>query len=138
MKKKVADFLIRMRVPIMMVVFFLFSLVLVAQRVSLIRIGDRITYLQNEMRSTASIKSELQYEIGRLLDTDKLAHSAFEDFGLRSAKFNEIVILEEPIIEVGSPGNGPWEKVLVALTNSWETIVAGISKDKALEISGSI
>ncbi len=130
--------MVRMRVPIMLVVFFLFSLVLVAQRVSLIRIGDRIAYLQNEIRTTASVNSELQYEIGRMLDTDKLAVVAFEDFGLRSAKFNEIVVLEEPVKEVGSPGNGPWEKVLVALSNSWETIVAGISKDETLEISGSI
>jgi len=138
MKRNVSALITKMRVPALFVAFFLLSVLLIAQRVHMIRIGDRLSSMQNELRSVQSINGELEYEIGRLLDTDYLAQTAFEDFGLRSANFDEIVILNEPQMEVELPGTGPWQKVRVALTNSIETIVAGISGGEDIEISGSI
>lgn len=138
MKNKVKSFLIRMRVPVVLAIFFLLSILLIAQRVYMIKVGDRITYLEKEIRSTKSQNDELQLEIARMLDTDKLANLATEEFGLRSAKFDEIVVLDEPVLEVEAPGAGPWQKVRVVLSNSWDTIIAGLSGEENLEISGSI
>jgi len=138
MNKNVTVFMSRMRIPALFTAFFLLSILLIAQRVQMIKIGDRLSSLHNELRSVQSFNSELEYEIGRLLDTDKLAQAASEDFGLRSANFDEIVVLNEPQLEVNPPGTDPWQKVRVALSNSIETIVAGISGGNNVEISGSI
>lgn len=138
MKRNVRTLLPKLRVPALFGAFFLLSVLLIAQRVQMIKIGDRLSCLQNELRTVESVNGELEYEIGRLLDTDKLAQIAFEDFGLRSANFDEIVVMNEPKMEVELPGTGPWEKVRIVLANSIETIIAGISGGENMEISGSI
>lgn len=138
MKVNVRSFFVRIRIPVILAVLFIFSIMLIAQRVYMIKVGDRITYLQNEIRSSESRNDELQYEISRLLDTEELAQKACDEFGLRSANFDEIVILDEPVSEVIAPGAGPWQKVRVALSNSWETIIAGLPGEENIEISGSI
>jgi len=138
MRLNVSFLLNRLRMPAIITTLFLLSIVLIAQRVYMVQVGDRISIIVNELRSVKSHNDELQYEIAGHFETSKLIQTAYEDFGLRSAKLDEIVVLIEPGSEGEAHDASSWNKLRTAMVSSWETIVCDIAGETDLELSGSI
>ena len=134
MRKNVSVLLGRLRMPAIIATLFLLSIILIAQRVYMVQVGDRISIIASELRSVKSHNDELQYEISRHSEAGKLIQTAREDFGLRSAKLDEIVVLTEPISVGKDPGVSSWKKLRTAMVSGWETIVCGIAGETELEL----
>jgi hypothetical protein len=126
------------KIPVVMAVCFAFTLFLVGQRVYIMKIGDDITRLKDELRIVRSQNDELEMQITTIVEADTLEKIAEEEFGLRAATFGDVVQLEEPMHQTEGAGDGAFFKVRMAAAKTWNQLVLGAFKLGDYEISGSI
>ncbi len=138
MRSTVRRFVHSARIPVVLIIIFLISIFLVAQRVYLFQLGDRITALKEEIRSVRSQNDELEFQISQILETKRLEKAAYEDFALRSAKLDEIVVLSEPTMNCGASDGDAWAKVYKAARDTWDLLVARPLQLNKCDIAGSI
>ncbi len=128
----------KFRIPALLLALFFFSIILVSQRVYLVQIGDRITTLESELRSVRMQNDELECEIARYIETKRLVGIAREEFGLRNARLDEVVMLKEPCIQNENGSGGTWEKVRIVARRTWDALLAGAVGTNNCNLSGSI
>jgi len=112
------------KIPALLFFAFLFSFLLIGQRVYLVRLGDRITSLNQQLRTIRSRNDGLETEISRLLESRRLETVATENFGLRIAKLDEVVFLSEPDIP-DREYIDTWTKIRNAARDTWDAMVIG-------------
>jgi hypothetical protein len=126
------------KVPAILAICFAFTLFLVGQRIYLMKIGDDITLLKDELRIVRSQNDELEMQITAVFEADSLEKIAEDEFGLRAATFGEVVQLDEPLPQNNGLNDGAFFKLRVAAKKTWNQLVLGALKIGDYEINGSI
>lgn len=85
-----------LKLPATWAFFILFALALIAQRVYLIRLGDRLSADKEYITALKNQNDGMERDIERLIETKRLECMAELDYGLRSAELDEVVVLAEP------------------------------------------
>ncbi|RKZ29506.1 hypothetical protein DRQ36_08405 [bacterium] len=138
MKRLLKHFARSIRIPVILLFAFAFSVLLVAQRVYLVQLTDRTSIIEEKLRSVRERNDELESQIAQILESERFKEIAKEDYGLRSQRFGDVVILTEPEKEREDNASEAWEKVRLAVSRTWEAIVIGpLNLDKH-PVSGSM
>ncbi len=138
MKEKLLICMKKLKVPTIWAFFVVFALVLVAQRVYLIRLEERMLENNEFITSLRDQNNEIERDIARIVETKELERIASMDFGLRSAALNEVFVLAEPRVGDETIEAFSFNDFLAKARRRIDGLVVGTFKFDNKEIGGSL
>ncbi|MCK5832563.1 hypothetical protein KAH81_02735 [bacterium] len=138
MRELILNVFQNLRLIIIWTFVLLFALVLVAQRVYLIKLEDRLATNGEFLTSLKDQNNELERDIVRISETKELERIAEMDFGLRSATLNEVVVLAEPFVHEEIEKSFFLNDFFARARRKIDGLVVGAFELNSEEIGGSI
>ncbi len=138
MKRRLKNIIRSLKVPAIWAFLVLFALTLAAQRVYLIRLGDRLLVDRQYLAALKNQNDDIERDIARLLETKELDRAARLDYGLRSANLNEVVVLSDPSVKEEGANNLALGKAFAAARRKLDDLVLGSFAVEEGGMGGSI
>jgi len=133
MQRMLVRFVNAIRLPLLIIIGFIFALIIVAQNVYFFEIGDNITRLKAQNRALKIQNEELQANINRVLEERSDLNLAAIDFELHSARLGDVVHLSDPKNEgfQNSELEDTWVKLRGFARDTWDKLFTKNNLDKA-------